>query len=90
MKKISILLIGVSFVLAAQKTAIITIKGMTCPLCTSAIKHSLKHTKGVIKAKVILNTKTATVVFDENKTDTSKLLNAIKAVGYEGKIVEVK
>jgi len=84
---IGLLLAGVLF--GAQKTAIIEVEGMTCPLCTSAIKQSLRTTPGVIKAKVILSTKKATVVFDDTKTDVSKLLHAIEVVGYKGKVVEV-
>ena len=86
-------LIGLLFTVAlfgTQKTAIIEVEGMTCPLCTSAIKRSLKMTPGVLRAKVLLNTKKATVVFDDTKTDISKLLHAIEVVGYKGKVLEVK
>jgi mercuric ion binding protein len=89
MKKIfaSILLIfSTSY---ALETAIIEVDGMTCPLCTTAIKHSLKKTPGVEKVKVRLNTKLATVVFDEKKTDIKKLLHAIEVVGYKGKVLKI-
>ncbi|ACM93111.1 periplasmic mercuric ion binding protein [Nautilia profundicola AmH] len=90
MKKFFIGLIFVSALFAAEKTVIIEVEGMTCPLCTSAIKRSLKTTPGVVKAKVLLSTKKATVVYDDAKTDTSKLLHAIEVVGYKGKVLEVK
>ena len=90
MKKLFIGFVLLTALFGAEKTAVIEVEGMTCPLCTSAVKRSLKMTPGVIKAKVILNTKKATVVFDDTKTDTSKLLRAIKAVGYKGKVLEVK
>jgi len=89
MKKFFIGLILITLLFAVQKTAVIEAEGMTCPLCTSAIKQSLRNTPGVIKAKVILNTKKATVVFDDSKTDISRLLHAIEAVGYKGKVLEV-
>jgi len=89
MKKI-VLFVVFCFLFGAEKVAVIEIEGMTCPLCTSAIKRSLKTTPGVIKAKVILNTKTATVLFDDSKTEPKKLLNAIKVVGYKGKIIKIK
>jgi mercuric ion binding protein len=76
-----------SALFAQTKTAIIEIKGMTCPLCTTAIKKSLKKTKGVIKAKVRLNTQKATVIFDDTKVSKKKLLDAVKNAGYSGKIV---
>jgi len=90
MKKFFIGLIFITSVFAAQKTAIIEVEGMTCPLCTSAIKRSLRMTPGVLKAKVLLSTKKATVVFEDTKTDISKLLHAIEVVGYKGKVLEVK
>lgn len=90
MKKL-ILFMGVGVVLfAGTKTAIIKIDGMTCPLCTTAIKKSLKRTKGVIKAKVRLNTQKATVKFDDKIATKKELLNAIKNAGYKGRIISLK
>ncbi len=88
MKKVIFTLGFISSTLFANKIAVIKIKGMTCPLCTVAIKHSLKKTSGVIKAKVKLNTQKATVVFKED-TNSSNLLEAIKRAGYEGKILNI-
>jgi len=75
--------------LYAEKTAVIAIKGMTCPLCTTAIKHSLKKTPGVRKAKVKLNTEKATVHYADDVNE-SALLKAIEKAGYTGKILSVK
>ena len=71
------------------KVAVIEVEGMTCPLCTTAIKKSLKKIDGVTKAKVILNSKKATVRFNDKVTE-KQLLEAIKKVGYKGKIVSIK
>ncbi len=73
----------------ASKVATIHVEGMTCPLCTTAIKKSLKKITGVTKAKVLLNSKTATVHFEKGVSEEA-LLNAIKDVGYTGKIVRIK
>ncbi|MCF6206213.1 MAG: heavy-metal-associated domain-containing protein [Sulfurovum sp.] len=70
----------------AERTVIIDIKGMTCPLCTTVIKKSLKQEPGVHKAKVRLNTAKATVTYDDTQTSPEKLLQAIARTGYEGKI----
>ena len=75
--------------LFADKIAVIEIEGMTCPLCTIAIKRSLKKTKGVKQAKVKLNTRKATVRFSDD-INTSALLYAIKKAGYKGKILSIK
>jgi len=89
MKKL-IIFFGLGFSLFAKtQIAIININGMTCPLCTMAIKKSLKKTNGVIKAKVKLNTKKATVEFDDKNVTKELLLNAIKKAGYEGKIISI-
>ncbi|QCT95218.1 heavy-metal-associated domain-containing protein [Caminibacter mediatlanticus TB-2] len=87
MKKLILL---IPFLLFATKEAIIDVKGMTCPLCTTAVKRSLKMTPGVKNAKVFLNTHTAYVIFDEKKVNTEKLIQAIRNVGYDGKIIKIK
>lgn len=74
---------------AKELVATIHIEGMTCPLCTTAIKKSLKSIEGVKSAKVILNSKRATVTFDERVTQ-KELLEAIKNVGYMGDIITIK
>jgi len=88
MRLIKIFILLTLFIFAKEQTVVIEVDGMTCPLCTSAIKKSLKKTKGVIKAKVILNSKKATVKYDDNLTDIETLLKAIKNVGYSGKIIK--
>ncbi len=75
--------------LSFAKIAVIEVEGMTCPLCTTAIKKSLKKIDGVTKAKVILNSKKATVYFNDKVTQ-KQLLEAIKKVGYKGKIKSIK
>lgn len=69
--------------------ATIHVEGMTCPLCSTAIKKSLKKIDGVTKAKVLLNTKKATVYF-EDKVTKQELLNAIKDVGYSGTVEKIE
>ena len=73
----------------ADKTAVIDISGMTCPLCTHAIKHSLKETPGVLRAKVKLNTHQATVTFRDD-LNVKHLLKAIEKAGYSGKVLTVE
>jgi len=88
--RIAVILSMFIFSLFADKIATIKIEGMTCPLCTVAIKRSLNHIEGVIKAKVKLNTHTATVEYRDDINE-SKLLEAIKrAGGYRGEIISIK
>jgi len=69
------------------ETVTIEVEGMTCPLCTSAIKHSLKKVEGVSSAKVKLSSKRATVTY-EGKVTRAQLLEAVKKAGYQGKILK--
>ncbi len=89
MKRVILIIVTVFSYLQATKIATISIEGMTCPLCATAIKRSLKRCDGVIKAKVRLNTKSAKVEYKESTTEQT-LLKAIKRVGYSGKIVSVE
>ena len=73
--------------LSFAKVVTIHVEGMTCPLCTMAVKKSLKKINGVKKVKVRLNTKKATVYFDKN-IDNQKFIKAIKEAGYSGKVIK--
>ena len=75
--------------LGFAKVATISIEGMTCPLCTTAVKKSLTKIEGVSHAKVILNTKMATVNMDDTVSE-KELLDAVKDDGYSGKIESIK
>ena len=87
MKKIVLALVLTTMLFAQTKTVVIKIEGMTCPLCTTAIKKSLKNTKGIIKAKVRLNTQKAKVIYNDSKVTKNAILNAIQKAGYSGKII---
>ena len=89
MKRIFYFVLLGALPLLAEKIATIDVEGMTCPLCTVAVKRSLKHTPGVLKAKVRLNTRKATVRYADDLNET-KLLEAIKKAGYRGKILKIE
>lgn len=84
------MVLGVCILLAAPHEVVIDVKGMTCPLCTTAIKHSLKKTPGVLHTRVSLSKKMARVRYDDNQTDTPALLEAIRRAGYTGVIRKEK
>ena len=89
MKRFFLIVAAGALPLLADKIATIEVEGMTCPLCTVAIKRSLKQTPGVLEAKVRLNTRKATVRTADDLNET-KLLEAIEKVGYKGKILTLK
>jgi len=82
MKKLILLALLPIVALASTKVTILNIKGMTCLLCTTAVKRSLKQTQGVTKVKVHFNTKEAVVTYDDTKTAQKDLIKAVKNSGY--------
>lgn len=84
MKKLIFLLLPL--VLLAKEEIIIKVEEMHCPLCTTAVKKALKNVEGVEKVKVMLETKSATLVAKEGILDKD-LLEAVKTTGYDGAII---
>lgn len=69
---------------AARKTAIISLSGLTCASCVSAVETALGKVDGVKSAAVtLLPTQRATVVFDPHKIGTDTLTETIDDVGYD-------
>jgi len=64
------------------KTAILSIPGMTCPVCPITIKKALESLSGINKVSMNFETKMATVVFNPNQVQNSDLTNATKNAGY--------
>lgn len=72
--------------LAAETLSLYEVPKMHCPLCTSAVKKSLKSLKGVHEVRVRLNTKHAHVRHADTLSD-AELKAAIKTTGYEGVLI---
>ncbi|WP_419776896.1 heavy-metal-associated domain-containing protein [Malaciobacter marinus] len=86
MKKL-LLFIFLSLSVFAKEVEI-EVEKMHCPLCTTMVKKAIKKVDGVKKVSVRLNTKKATVKYDESKTDIKTILEAIKTTSYEGKVIK--
>lgn len=86
MKKL-LLFIFLSLSVFAKEVGI-EVEKMHCPLCTTMVKKAIKKVDGVNKVSVKLNTKKATVNYDESKTDIKTILEAIKTTSYEGKVIK--
>ncbi|HHB11984.1 MAG TPA: heavy metal-binding protein [Chromatiales bacterium] len=61
----------------------LTIKGMTCMHCVSAVKKALEAVPGVKRAEVSLDKGQAVV---EGEPDPQALLAAVRDEGYEAQI----
>jgi len=71
------------FAYAAQsKTIILDVAGMTCKFCPITVRKALKKVPGVIDAKANYDTKTATVIFDPDKTSIEAITKATANAGY--------
>lgn len=73
----------------ADKISVISVPKMHCPLCTTAVKKAIKSVDGIKNVSVRLNTKKATVVYD-NSLDIKTILDAIKSTSYEGVLVSTE
>jgi len=78
------MLVAVSFNVqaVATKTVTLDVQNMTCKFCPITIRKALKKVPGVIEASASLETKTATVTFDPEKTNVEALIKATTNAGY--------
>ena len=59
-----------------------------CEKCAAKISENVSFEKGVKDLKTNVEDKTVTIVFDPAKTDTLKLADAIRKLGYKAKVEE--
>jgi periplasmic mercuric ion binding protein len=79
---LSLCLLAPSAVLAAEKTVTLAVKNMYCAACPHTVKASLEAVRGVTKVAVSYEDKTATVTFDDAKTEVDALTAATTNAGY--------
>lgn len=63
--------------------SVVTIQGMTCAVCVSAIDSAVKSLEGVKAVSVSLTTSRASILHVEGLTPLSDILSVINAQGYE-------
>lgn len=74
--------------LAATRTETLRVSHMTCESCPYIVRHALLAVPGVSAAAVSYADKTATVTFDDAKTDAAALTQATTDAGYPSEIVK--
>jgi mercuric ion binding protein len=77
-------------VMAAEQKVVLEIEGMTCNLCTLAVKKSLSGIVGVKDAEISYKEKKAWLTVDESVTDETLAEAVQKAGPYSGKVVDRK
>jgi len=76
------LLMGAAPAAAAERTATLDVKNMTCALCPFTVSTAIKAVEGVVSVNVSLDEGTAKVVFDDAVTGIDTLARASTDAGY--------
>lgn len=64
-------------------TTTLTVKGMTCDGCVRSVTKALTNVDGVQDALVDLKGQSATITYDDGKTNVSALKEAVEDAGYD-------
>jgi copper chaperone len=59
----------------------LSIEGMSCQHCVASVKKALDAVEGVTTAEVAVGS--ATITFDESKTDRNAIAGAVQDAGYK-------
>ena len=78
MKTILIALTAFGFLFSGESTATYRVEGMMCAMnCPQKVNDSLNGVDGIKSCKVDFESKTATVIFDNEKIDSEKIAETI-------------
>lgn len=72
----------------SEISTVVSVAGMTCPACVIGIEKALKSTDGILDARVVYETKTATVVFDEQVVSKEQIVAVIDNTGFKAVPIE--
>lgn len=72
----------VTVVWADIRTVKLSAPNVTCAICPITVRKALEKVDGVRQAEVAYESKTATVVFGDQKTNAGQLTEATKEAGY--------
>lgn len=85
---IAVFLLGAGAAAAAEKTVTLSVPGMYCAACPYIVKRTLAKVAGVDRVETSLKTKTATVTYDDAKTNVPALTAATTGAGYPSHSVD--
>jgi copper chaperone len=66
-----------------METITMNVKGMSCGGCVASVTRVLKAVPGVDNVNVTLDPGAATVSYDPQRTDATKLRGAVEDAGYD-------
>jgi mercuric ion binding protein len=73
---------------AGEKTVTLNVDNMYCASCAPVVKKSLARVEGVTKVEVLRETNTATVTFEDTKTNVAALIEATTNAGYPSRLAK--
>jgi periplasmic mercuric ion binding protein len=74
--------------MAANRTVLLKVQNMTCPVCPLTVKKALAKVAGVQQVEIDYETKTASVQFDDAVATIDKLIAATTEAGYPSTIAK--
>ena len=83
-----LLITATAFAKSEKATEVFTLDHQMSEMCEKKIKENLRYEKGISKIEVSLKQNTITVTFDPKKTDTAKIIEGFKKIGFTAFPVE--
>lgn len=83
-----LLLLSASIAGAAERTATLAVDNMTCALCPITVRTAIERVAGVKHVEVDLESRTATVVFDDAEASVEDIAEASRLAGYPASLRE--
>ncbi|GAM83096.1 hypothetical protein ANO11243_010820 [Dothideomycetidae sp. 11243] len=69
------------------KTTTVSIEGMTCGACTSAVEGGFKEVAGVLRFNISLLAERAVIVHDANQLSSDQIVDIIEGRGFDAQIL---
>lgn len=76
------------YAIADTRTVTLDIPKMDCPLCPMTIEAALNKIDGVSKVEASLDTRSATVTFDDSRASVDDLTAATANAGYPSSVIQ--
>ncbi|MFQ5356083.1 MAG: mercury resistance system periplasmic binding protein MerP [Mariprofundaceae bacterium] len=74
--------------LAGEQTVVLSVPGMNCPVCPITVKKSIEKVAGVKSVNVSYESKSATVVFEDQLASIASIKEATENAGYPSEIIK--